>query len=65
MKTFLNNSIDVCIRVLCLDYFGTLTARMRKDALLSLDQINSIDQLVNNIIHGKFDENDEQNMVCI
>lgn len=45
----MNKSIDMSLRVASLDYLGVVAARLRKDAVLSQQKLNAIDQIISEI----------------
>ncbi|PNF24471.1 Nipped-B-like protein [Cryptotermes secundus] len=49
VSNFVNKGIDMSLRVASLDYLGVVAARLRKDAVLSQQKLNTIDQIISEI----------------
>jgi hypothetical protein len=49
VSNFVNKGIDISLRVASLDYLGVVAARLRKDAVLSQQKLNTIDQIISEI----------------
>ncbi|XP_078316661.1 nipped-B-like protein isoform X3 [Crassostrea virginica] len=56
VKQFSNKSVDMSLRVASLDYLGIVASRLRKDAVSSQDNQESIDEIVTKVTSKDSDE---------
>jgi cohesin loading factor subunit SCC2 len=56
-----NKGIDMSLRVASLDYLGVVAARLRKDAVLSQQKLNTIDQIISEIKAEEQKESEDSN----